>query len=111
MNNPFEILENKLSNIESLLLDIKHNPKPASEPTEIDRWLNLSEFCNYHPDHPAKATVYGWITYKKVPYHKHGKKLRFLKSEIDLWLMEGEQDTLSNSVKQYLVKKGPVNGK
>lgn len=30
MNNPFEILDSRLSNIESILLDIKHAPKPSS---------------------------------------------------------------------------------
>lgn len=33
MNNPFEIIDARLSNIETLLLDIKHQPKQA-EPTE-----------------------------------------------------------------------------
>jgi excisionase family DNA binding protein len=111
MNNPFEILENKLSNIESLLLDIKHNSGPVLEPPEADPWFNLKEFCKYHPDKPALATVYGWISDKKVPYHKSGKKLRFLKSEIDAWLLANKKDTLANATDLYLNKKGLNNGK
>lgn len=51
-----------------------------------DRWFNLQELCEYLPGRPAKQTVYGWIGQHAVPYHKKGKKLQFLKSEIDAWL-------------------------
>ena len=74
----------KVDNIESLLSSI---PSTKAEPT--DRWFNLQELCDYHPDHPAKQTVYGWVSQHIIPYHKDGKKLRFLKSEIDAWLNSG----------------------
>jgi excisionase family DNA binding protein len=32
MNNPFEAINQRLSNIESLLLDIKHKPEPEDKP-------------------------------------------------------------------------------
>ena len=51
-----------------------------------DRWMNLSELCDYLPDKPGKATVYTWAKHGTIPVHKGGKKLRFLKSEIDKWL-------------------------
>jgi excisionase family DNA binding protein len=38
MNNPFEIIDARLSNIETLLLDIKHQPipePPAEKPTGL----------------------------------------------------------------------------
>ena len=53
---------------------------------EADIWFDLKELCNYHPDKPSKPTVYGWVNAKTIPVHKNGKKLRFLKSEIDNWL-------------------------
>ncbi len=58
-----------------------------------DRWFNLQELCEYLPDHPAKQTVYGWIGQHTVPYHKKGKKLQFLKSEIDAWLKLDKRKT------------------
>lgn len=30
----------------------------ASTGEPQDHWMNLAEFCAYHPDHPAKPTVY-----------------------------------------------------
>ncbi len=73
-----------------------------------DRWFNLIEFCNYHPDKPTKPTVYGWVNANTVPVHKGGKKLRFLKSEIDDWLKQGRRKTLAeinNEAESYLTKK------
>jgi len=69
----------------------------AAKPTEIDRWFDLSELCNYHPDHPTKPTVYGWVNAGSIPVHKGGKKLRFLKSEIDAWLKQGRKKTVSET--------------
>jgi excisionase family DNA binding protein len=82
MTNPFELIDARLSNIETLLLDIKHSKKEI----ETDQWFNLNELCEYIPDKPSKPTVYGWVHAGTIPVHKGGKKLRFLKSEIDIWL-------------------------
>jgi len=48
--------------------------------------MNMQELCEYIPDRPSRATVYGWVNTKSIPVHKGGKKLRFLKSEIDKWM-------------------------
>jgi predicted DNA-binding transcriptional regulator AlpA len=80
-------LINKVEKIETLL-NVK---QPQAQ--ESDQWLNLSDLCKYHPDHPAKPTVYAWIGQRLIPYHKKGKKLMFLKSEIDAWLKEGRRKT------------------
>jgi len=71
----------KVEKLETLLNVTK------SESSESDKWFNLLELCDYLPDKPARQTVYGWIGQKLIPYHKKGKKLQFLKSEIDAWLI------------------------
>ena len=80
-------LINKVDKIETLF----NEKQPQTE--KADQWLNLDDLCNYHPDHPAKPTVYAWIGQRSIPYHKKGKKLMFLKSEIDNWLKEGRRKT------------------
>jgi len=95
-------LQVTVSNIERLLLD-KSNEQPA----QADRWFDLNELCNYHPDKPSKPTVYGWVNAGTIPVHKGGKKLRFLKSEIDSWLRQGRKKTLAetaNEANAYLLK-------
>jgi predicted DNA-binding transcriptional regulator AlpA len=82
----------------------------AEQPTETERWFDLNELCNYHPDKPTKPTVYGWVNAGTIPVHKGSKKLRFLKSEIDNWLRQGRKKTLAetaNEAEQYCrTKKG-----
>lgn len=83
-----------------------------SQPTNPDRWFNLTEFCQYHPDKPTKPTVYGWVNAGIVPVHKGGKKLRFLKSEIDTWLRQGRKKTLVETAAEaenYLSNKKRLN--
>ena len=80
----------------------------AEQPTETDRWFDLNELCIYHPDKPSKPTVYGWVNVGSIPVHKGGKKLRFLKSEIDNWLRQGRKKTLAETAieaEQYFKTK------
>lgn len=74
----------------------------SSADTKPDQnvWFNLVELCDYLPDRPAKQTVYSWVNQKKIPYHKKGKKLQFLKCEIDEWLHTDElqQEVIPNPV-------------
>ena len=104
----FTHLTNEVSEIKRLLLE-----KSNTQPTETERWLNLNELCIYHPDHPSKPTVYGWVNAGIIPVHKGGKKLRFLKSEIDFWLKQGRKKTVCEieaDADTYLKKRGGNNG-
>jgi hypothetical protein len=79
----------KVEKLETLLSVTK------SETPESDKWFNLQELCGYLPDKPARQTVYGWIGQKLIPYHKKGKKLQFLKSEIDTWLIGDKRKSVA----------------
>lgn len=83
--------------------------KSNEQPTEADRWFDLNELCQYHPDKPSKPTVYGWVHCGLIPCHKGAKRLRFLKSEIDDWIKQGKRKTLAETASEaetYLKKKG-----
>lgn len=82
-----QLLEQKTEKIIQAISEKKENKDDAND------WLNLKQLCDYLPDKPAKATVYGWVNKKHIPYHKKSKALSFLRSEIDLWLMEGRRYT------------------
>jgi excisionase family DNA binding protein len=93
-----------VSQILPLLVEIKNLVQNKSESSQEDKWYNLKALCNYHPDSPAKQTVYGWVNKGSIPVHKEGKKLRFLKSEIDEWLKRGKIKTsedIDSEVEQY----------
>ena len=55
--------------------------------------MNTKELREYLPDHPAECTVYSWVAARAIPCHKTGKKLQFLKSEIDAWIMSSKRKT------------------
>ena len=96
-------LFNKLENIERLLTDRNNQSQP-----ETERWLNLSELCEYLPDKPVKPTVYGWVHSRTIPCHRKGKKLYFLKSEIDVWLKSGRKKTYAEIAAE---SQDYINGK
>ncbi len=81
------LIQSKLNRLEQLILN-------QSTP-ETDAWFDIDELCKYHPEKPAKATVYTWVRERRIPFHKNGKKLAFLKSEIDAWIKEGRQKTVA----------------
>lgn len=103
------VLTNEVREIKRLLLEQSNEPQP-----QPDKWFNVDELINYLPEHPAKPTIYTKVSLRKIPYHKGEKKLRFLKSEIDSWLMQGRRKTFAETeaeAEQYLNRKGPNNGK
>jgi excisionase family DNA binding protein len=79
----FTKLSSEISEIKRLLIERNNN--------DADRWMNLTELCEYLPDHPTKPTVYGWVHQNAIPCKKGGKHLRFLKSEIDAWLKKSHR--------------------
>lgn len=94
----------KLNELDSKLDGI--SSKQVAEPAE--QWLNLKELCNYLPSHPAEQTVYGWTSCHQIPFHKKGKRIMFLKSEIDDWLYSGKSKSRKEIEKdaiQYVKSK------
>lgn len=96
-------LREDMAIIKQLLLD-----KGAEPQSELNKWYDLSELCDYLPDKPAKATIYSYVHKMEIPFHKGQKKLRFLKSEIDEWLKTGKRKTHAEIAKEadlYLANK------
>lgn len=103
MDNPFVMIDRRLANIESLLLDIKHFPEPL--PTSTRKIMSLTEFCDYTG--LTKQTVYKLTSAQKVPHSKRGKRLYFDPEKVDAWLLENQVDTqkeIQEKAKDYLSK-------
>lgn len=111
-NAEFLTLEKLPIAISNLTKEVKEVKALLMErPTDLqhidaDQWLSLTELCIYHPDKPTKHTVYQWVHTRKVPVHKSGKKLRFLKSEIDQWLKLGKKKTYAEVQSEAMEKRG-----
>ena len=94
----------KLDKLDSKIDGLNNIPlvRPA------DQWMNLKELCEYLPSHPAEQTVYGWTSCHQIPFHKRGKRIMFLKSEIDTWLHDGKrksQKELAEEAAQFINAK------
>lgn len=83
-------LQKKIDQLEKLL----QSTRMASQQPE-DCWYDIKELCSYLPEKPKKATIYSWVQQGTIPYHKRGKKLFFLKSEINDWLRKARRKTFN----------------
>ena len=68
MSNPFESIENRLSNIESLLLDIKHKPQETENKLHSVKSLALLSGV-------SELTVRNWVTEGKIQAKRIGRRL------------------------------------
>lgn len=96
-------LLHKVSRIERQLSVTATN---TEQPT--DRWFSIDELCEYLPGKPAKATIYGKVHLREIPHKKFGKRLAFLKSEIDQYLNSKGRKTVSEieaEATKYLGKR------
>lgn len=68
ITNPFESIENRLSNIENLLLDIKHKPKETDN--KLHSVKSLASLSGV-----SELTVRNWITEGKIKAKRIGRRL------------------------------------
>ncbi|MBK7628099.1 MAG: helix-turn-helix domain-containing protein [Bacteroidales bacterium] len=109
MSNPFDVLEARLSNIENLLLDIKH---PAKSPEAVPDRITLIEACEL--TNQSKSQVYKLTMLNEIPFQKYGKRLVFSRKSLLAWMEKrtisapeaGDvmTDRLAKSAKKHLKK-------
>lgn len=82
---------------------------PANRKGDDNERMDVTEAQRYILGHPAIQTIYGWTSNGQIPYHKIGKRIYFVKSELDEWLSHGQrksEDTLNKEAEEY-VKRHP----
>jgi excisionase family DNA binding protein len=89
MNNPFETIDARLSNIENLLLDLKHsNNEHQPESNQLLTIKQASELISL-----SVPTIYGLVSRNEIPVSKKGKRLYFSKQDLTNWIQEGRKKT------------------
>lgn len=93
MSNPFENIDARLSNIETLLLDLKHSNREHLP--QGDQLLTIKETAEIL--HLSVATIYGYVSRNEIPFSKrpNSKRLWFSKQDLTNWIKEGRKKTLS----------------
>lgn len=112
MSNPFETIDARLSNIETLLLDLKHNPKEQGDQPPADELLTVQDTAKFLT--LSVPTIYGLIAKGELPVMKRSKRCYFSKIELINYLKQGKRKTFAETASeadQYLTKKkGGNNG-
>jgi hypothetical protein len=78
MGNPFEVLEKRLENIESLLVDIKHPPQQKTADSEV--LLDEDEACAFLKTN--SVTLWRWVKAGKIKVYKFSHKNYYKRNEI-----------------------------
>lgn len=100
MENPFELILEKLNSIEKMIgqLYLKNGLASASadvtDINEASRFLGLS-----------KSALYKMTCNREIPHYKRGKRLYFDKSELAKWVMRNKilsQDEIEKQAEEYI---------
>ncbi len=84
--------------LNSAIEDAVKKTLAAVSPPEPE-YLTIDQLRDYLPQKPAKQTVYQWVHFKQVPYHKRGKSVLFKRSEIDLWISQTRRTTIEEAIR------------
>lgn len=106
MENPFELIIDKLNNIENLLKTVMKNDNGTVTITEV---LNLNQTAEYVS--LSKSAIYKKTSERTIPHFKRGKKLYFKRSELDDWLTDMRIFTkaeIDKKATDYINRKGKI---
>ena len=110
MENPFELILNKLNAIEDLLrTSMKNANSPVVVKESLPNVLNLKQASEYVS--MSKSAIYKKTADRTIPHFKQGKKLYFKRIELDDWLTGMKISTKAEieiEVDEYLLRKRKI---
>lgn len=87
MTNPFEQIDARLSNIESLLLQIKHHPnEPIEAVAPKGRMYRVKAAAKFFGI--EEATLYIMTSKKKIPFYNKDGHIFLFESDLELYKQE-----------------------
>ena len=108
MENPFELILDRLNAIEDLLRSSMKNDNGAVVLTaSIPNVINLNQAAEYVS--LSKSAQYKKTVERTIPQFKQGKKLYFKRSELDDWLTAQKISThieIEKEADEYIMRKG-----
>ena len=110
MNNPFEVIEARLSSIENLILDLKHTHQTIEPTAQTEQLLTIQEAAEFLS--LSVPTLYSKVSKNELPVMKRSKRLYFSRTELLDYLKVGRKKSnaeIEQEAKAYLKKKGGNN--
>lgn len=92
MKNPFEIINVRLTNIESLLIYLKHKPNKEDTSSSSPKFLTITEASSYVS--LSVQTLYDKCHKKSIPHIKKGGRLYFIESDLYEYINSGKKKTI-----------------
>jgi excisionase family DNA binding protein len=89
MNNPFEVINARLSSIETLILDLKHQPKKVEITEQTEQLLTVQEAAQFL--NLTVPTIYSKVSKGELPVMKRSKRLYFSSTELMAYLKDGRK--------------------
>jgi excisionase family DNA binding protein len=89
MNNPFDTFDARLSNIESLLLDLKHSPKDVIPLEQSEKLLTIQDASKFLM--LSVPTLYSKTSKGELPVMKRNGRLYFSSTELMQYVKDGRK--------------------
>jgi excisionase family DNA binding protein len=103
MNNPFEVIEARLSDLEKLINDIKQRPTQAVSTAQHEQLLTVQEAAQFL--NLSIPTIYSKVSKGELPVMKRSKRLYFSSKELMEYIKAGRKITnaeIEQKAKAYL---------
>lgn len=81
MNNPFEVIEARLSSIENLLLDLKHQPRQVDSSVNPNERLTRKQVSQQY--NICTGTIHNLMKRGALAYEKVGRKTLFRRQDVE----------------------------
>ena len=104
MENPFEIILDKLASIENRLKVIEETVNSKNKNTE-STLMDTKELSTYLK--LTIPTIYDKVYKREIPHLKVSNKLYFMKDDIDNWLMKGrvlDRTEIDSMAEKYIME-------
>jgi hypothetical protein len=91
MENPFESINTRLTNIENLFAEIL-NRLPDEEKNNSNELLDFDQAVAFI--RRPKSTLYSLVRKQEIPHSKVCRRLYFIKSDLMEWIKTGKVQTV-----------------
>lgn len=100
MNNPFEVLEQKLDKLEKILSNIgqviiTQKEEVPLKPKNLIKIDEATKITGYR-----KGYIYELVHRNAIPYLKRGRSVRFDPIELEEWMRAGRPNIIQETIKR-----------
>ena len=103
MENPFELILERLDSIEKAIQNL-NRIEPKAPVNELLDAVQVASYLKV-----TKSAIYKLTSTSEIPHYKNGKKLYFKKSDIDEWIFSKRIKTHNDIEKEAMeyLRKNP----